>query len=410
MKPHSPPSPQAAPASTEVQLAAQAAAAGTKDSRRFQQLLARIEQARERLAAWQGQLPLFAQAHEARVRPLIQRMTELNRAWALELEQLMLGRKWSKSETQTLERLLGQLLEDALASAEGTDEELHALYQRLHGQSVEEAQRAQLAEIKARLEASTGLDLGEAPPETLEELVKRARTGLKDREAQTAAGEDDGMQRDDADAKASRDPMADQPGARPRKPRKPSAAQQRAQAEAARVTQSVKEVFRKLAAALHPDRAPAEATDAERSLRGERMARANAAYAAGDLLTLLTLQLQIEQLDLAQAAQLPEEQIRHFNRVLAEQLKELEADIGERERAFCEAYGYTPRRRPDPHKLKEWLTEEVRQLEVAEARMRHDQRIMRSDPSGAKRLLKQLGAEMRMEDQMEQWRADTLGW
>lgn len=395
---------------TAVQLA-KAAAAGanaaiSKEHKRFQQLLERIEKARQRLAAWQEQLPLFAKAHETQVRPLITRLSVLIRAWTLELEQLMLGYKWSKAEMQTLERMLADLVDEALEEAEGTDEELRALYMRLHGRSPEEAEAARLAEMKAMLEKTSGLDLGDEAPESMDDLMRRAQAGMQERKASQAreAGADphNGKPEGEGDDAADLFGQPAQTGQRVRKARKPSAAQQRAQAEAARVTQTVKDVFRKLAAALHPDRAGPDASDEERALRGERMARANAAYAAGDLLALLTLQLQIEQVDLAQAAKLPDEQVRHFNRLLNEQLKELEADVGERERAFCQGYGYAPHRRPDPNKLTDWLKDEVRELQTTEARLKYDQRTLRSDPVGAKRLLKQIGAEMRLDDHMEE--------
>ena len=132
------------------------------------------------------------------------------------------------------------------------------------------------------------------------------------------------------------------------------------------------------------------------------MAQANAAYEAGDLLALLTLQLQIEQIDLSRATQLPDEQIRHFNRVLQQQLKELEADVLERERAFCAGYGYGARSRIDPNKLLVWIKEETQQLLAEEATLMHDRRILQKDPSGAKRLLKDIAMQMREQERVRE--------
>ena len=66
------------------------------------------------------------------------------------------------------------------------------------------------------------------------------------------------------------------------------------------------------------------------------MQRANAAYEAGDLLALLELQLQIEQVDLAHAANVAAEQVRHFNKVLAEQLRERGRGFETIEQAFTD--------------------------------------------------------------------------
>jgi len=59
-------------------------------------------------------------------------------------------------------------------------------------------------------------------------------------------------------------------------------------------TRAVREVFRKLASELHPDR---ETDPAEHARKTELMQRVNQTYKAGDLLALLELQLSIEQID-----------------------------------------------------------------------------------------------------------------
>src|SRR6185436_12237903 len=78
-----------------------------------------------------------------------------------------------------------------------------------------------------------------------------------------------------------------------RRKAKPSAKQLKAEAEATHASQSVREVYRKLASELHPDR---ETDAAERERKTVLMQKVNQAYAAQDLLTLLQLQLDIEQI------------------------------------------------------------------------------------------------------------------
>ncbi len=86
------------------------------------------------------------------------------------------------------------------------------------------------------------------------------------------------------------------------------------QEDAARqASQSVLEVFRKLASLLHPDR---ETDAAERARKTALMQQAKQAYQADDLLTLLTLltlQLQTEQLDGQHLAGLPDARLIHYN-------------------------------------------------------------------------------------------------
>jgi hypothetical protein len=59
-------------------------------------------------------------------------------------------------------------------------------------------------------------------------------------------------------------------------------------------TKAVREIYRKLASELHPDR---ESDAAERARKTELMQKVNKAYEARDLLALLELQLRIEQID-----------------------------------------------------------------------------------------------------------------
>ena len=113
-------------------------------------------------------------------------------------------------------------------------------------------------------------------------------------------------------------------GAKRPKGAKAQAAQAQREQAAKEVSQSLREVFRKLASALHPDREP----DAkERERKNELMQRVNAAYEANDLLTLLNLQLEIEQIDAAHLATLTPQRLAHYYQILREQLDELEAEL-----------------------------------------------------------------------------------
>ena len=83
-------------------------------------------------------------------------------------------------------------------------------------------------------------------------------------------------------------------------------------------------MYRKLASALHPDREP----DAgERSRKTALMQRVNQAYAGKDLLQLLELQLELEHIDAKAIAGLSEDRLKHFNKILKDQLAKLEQEM-----------------------------------------------------------------------------------
>ncbi len=342
------------------------------EHRRFKTLLTKIDAARSRLAAWQEQLPLFAEVHAEQVQPAIERLMRSRRAWALELEQIA-SRPWSKADAQTLAAMIFDLCVDVLDAAPEPDPEIQALYERFGGQDPETEQREELASMKSLFESLGGVDLGDEPIDSMDELMRRARAQLGSANETGAAGEGAGRAR----------------------PARRTAARKRAEDEARRITQTVREVYRKLAAALHPDRTAAGATEAERAERLALMQRANAAYEGGDLLALLSIQLQIEQVDVAHAAGVAAAQVKHFNKVLAEQLREIEAEIDERQMAFAASYGIVPAGRLRPDRLGEVLKQAMRDLAAAEVELAREQRALRAEPAAVRRWLKGKRAQMK---------------
>ena len=105
----------------------------------------------------------------------------------------------------------------------------------------------------------------------------------------------------------------------------------RLQEEEALSQQSVREIYRKLAAALHPDR---EQDIDERIRKTELMQRVNAAYGKKDLLKLLELQLEIEQIDAEHLTQIADSRLKYFNKILKEQLEELNHEVYQIEDRF----------------------------------------------------------------------------
>ena len=364
------------PTRTQLDIAAAAAHQSSPEHKRFQTLLGRIDKARQRLQAWQEQLPVFAQMHAERAAPLERELKASQRAWAFELEALQGAQRWSKADTATLSEMICDICGALLDDAGEPDAELKALYNRHAEVDFDTEDQRQLNSMKAMLESMSGIDLGNEPVESAEELMRRAHARMADQ------------------ARQAQESLA---GKR-RKPVRQTAAQKRAEEDARRISQTVREVYRKLASALHPDRADATLPAAERASRTALMQRANAAYETGDLLVLLELQLQIEQVDLAHAANVASEQVRHFNKVLAEQLRELEAEIDDRQLAFCASYGLLSERRLDPAQLGLVLKDEVRELVAAQAHLQRQRRQFKGEAAQVKRLLKQWRAEQRAAD------------
>ncbi len=100
--------------------------------------------------------------------------------------------------------------------------------------------------------------------------------------------------------------------------------QEKQEQAAAMAEQSVKSVYLKIAAAIHPDR---EANDVKKIKKTELLQRANEAYAEQDLFALLKMQLQIEQdRDLSQKS-LSAEQVKLHQLALDAQSQKLQKQI-----------------------------------------------------------------------------------
>jgi hypothetical protein len=110
-----------------------------------------------------------------------------------------------------------------------------------------------------------------------------------------------------------------------------SAGQRRAEASTQNAKQFLREIYRKLASAVHPDR---EADAARRAEKTELMQRINRAYATNDLLTLLETQLQLELIDPDHVSKISGQRLKQFNQLLSQQLDAPKAELRSLQDAF----------------------------------------------------------------------------
>ena len=341
-------------------VAADAGRVLTKDQKRFNTLLAQIAQARTTLRAWQENLAQYGQAHVQVLVPLQTQLRSDRRQWIFALQALIGGRGWTRTERETMKDLVCEAAAELLGT-DGDDEQLKALFAE-HAEADFDAERLQaLHALKDLTESMTGLDLGdEAELTSEEELLRRLHQGMQQQDEAEARRE----------AKASK--------------RRKTAAQQRREDEAQQATQSVREVWRKLASALHPDR---ETDQAQREAKTALMQEVNQAYGRGDLLALLELQLRIEQVDAGHMAQADARRVKHYNKVLAEQLGEIRREVERVEMGFRVDFGLEPGGGLNPRTLGQLLQQQARRLQAEQARVQQEMNLL-ADQAATKRWLK----------------------
>ncbi|WP_348757236.1 hypothetical protein [Candidatus Methylocalor cossyra] len=302
------------------------------EQKAFNRLIKQIEARRARLAEWNAAIPPFRQSYGQELYPLLERERALKAQLAERLDWAYDQAGMTKTEKRKLSALITGLTQDVLAAG-GPDGALKALYNK-HSQSDYDAEEAaRLEHMKELLEDTLGVELGdELDLRGPEDLFQRLRAELEARERSRAK-------------------------ARSRRP----SARQRAQevqreTEAKQLSQSFREVYRKLASALHPDR---ETDPLEQQRKTEWMQQANEAYQRGNLLELLELQMRIARSAPAPLAKLDGQRLRHYLKLLKEQLRALDHELEQIEQRLAAEFGFPLFRRLSPSGLMALLRADI---------------------------------------------------
>lgn len=157
---------------------------------------------------------------------------------------------------------------------------------------------------------------------------------------------------------------------------KQQAAEAKKQAEEQNVTQAVRTLYRDLVKALHPDLEPDET---EKIRKTELMKRVTTAYQAGELLTLLRLQLELQRIDQTHLENLAEDQLRYYNKLLKEQVRELDEAMFQEQEELSGFTGKPYYFTPTPAALdydyklqKQQLEQKIKQLAAEVLAFEHD--------------------------------------
>jgi hypothetical protein len=275
----------------------------SKGQRRFNRLTARIESLRTELTDWQIVMQRIRDLAIGEFEPLREEFRAEQRRVVLHAEQWLssprhkgdglTGRRRAKLRDFAIRRA-----HDVLSA--GPDAEIEAAFARLSGVSPEEVRHEELELAEALFDeilgpGATSGHTAASVNELFEHVGRRVQAEL---EAEEQARREQATKRQSG-------PATDRE-------------------RAARAT--IRDLFRRLVSALHPDREP---DAAERTRKTELMQRANQAYARNDVMELLAIQIQIERIDTTHLAKASEERLGHFCTVLAEQQRLLEQELRE---------------------------------------------------------------------------------
>jgi hypothetical protein len=297
---------------------AQSAPTLSKGQSAFNTLIRQIENRRKRLADWEATTVQFQSRYAGEFLPLERTRTDLHIRMVRSLDLAYEHEGLTKAERRKISARIIDLTRDLIDE----DPSLKALYNKYSGTDFDREAAAQAAAMKLRLEAALGIDLGDdADVHSQEALLQRARAHIEQRAEKKAA------------AASKREARR---AARKKSP-KQLAAEAREEDEQVQISLSIREIYRKLASALHPDR---ETDPQERERKTRLMQRVNEAYDKNNLLQLLELQLELEHIDQRAINHISEARLTHYNQILKDQVRELDRQIHRVETAFRYTYGY----------------------------------------------------------------------
>ena len=355
-------------AATSVSIVAQDDKPGlSKGQKTFNQLIRKIEQQRALLREWEQLKIAFQKRYVEEFLPLDQRFSELQREM---VEALDLA--WNRRDlTRTEKRFVSGLIKDLIGSMlqDSDDDDLKAIYNRYSRSDFDTERAAELDEMKLMAEVLFDVRLDD-DIKSPDELVQRV--------AETIIGE----QSEEASRAAARQEAR---AAKRRKSPKQLAAESRLQAQQAELSQSIREVYRRLVVALHPDREP---DPQERARKTALMQRVNVAYNQKNLLQLLELQLELEHIDQRDINNIGEDRLKHYNKILKEQLRELNQEIEEVQSSFLYSLNIDPFWPIAPKTVLRELGAEISELRRSIQELKQDLRVF-ADVKILKQWLKQ---------------------
>ena len=310
----------------------------SKGQKTFNSLIKKIETSRRALAHWLATVLAYQLKVASDYAPLVQTFKQLKVNMVHRLDQALDRGGLTKSEHKFVQKLICQVAEQLIADT--ADDALKQIYNK-HSETDFDAEGAAAVDrMKATMESMFGVDLGDAAdlnsPEALlaqfeEQMEKEHLQQLKEQAWRSNR----------------------------KKTARQLAREEKIKAEEAQTSLSIREVYRKLVSALHPDREP---DPQERTRKTTLMQRVNQAYEKKDLLQLLELQLELEQINAHTIAGLSEQRLKHFNKILEDQWAELEQEIAHLEMPLREQLNLPPYQRLMPEAVMPHLLRDIAEL------------------------------------------------
>lgn len=272
-----------------------------KEQKQFNRLNSQITKEKEQLLNWQNKISEFKIIFTNEFTPLESQYDKLRIQMVYLLDKIYDNKSFTKTERKKMLYIIEEIAQELAAD----DEKVKSIYNKRGNNDFDEEQAAinemTIDFMKSAVSEQFDINLDhididnpesfmQAFEKQMQEKMEAAETKKLKRKKSTKAHE--------KKAQIAKEEQA--------------------------ISQSIKEVYRQLAKALHPDR---ETDPVKREHKTELMQKINIAYNNSDLLTLLQMQLEIEQIDQSSINSISIEKLKHYNAVLKKQLQEIKEEI-----------------------------------------------------------------------------------
>lgn len=319
----------------------------SKAQQTFNRLIKQIEQRRAKLLEWESATPRIQDKVVDQLMPLTKKMEDMLGRFVHGLHDAYAQKGLTKTERRLISEIIAEIAGDLAEKLD--DAELKAIYNQHADSDLDEEAADELDMMKQAMEDAFGVDIPEDAA-SFEDISAHVREQIEQQQKAWAAGKEHHR-------------------SKRKKTAKQVAAEEKARAAEEQINLSLREVYRKLASSLHPDR---ETDAAERERKTALMQRVNQAYEKKDLLKLLELQLELEHIDQATINNIGESRLQHYNKILKEQLGELDVELMHVQGRFCEQFNLPPFAAPTPKAAERSLSDEI-------ARLKRFLRILEAD-------------------------------
>ena len=275
----------------------------SKGQKLFNSLVKKIEASRHDLAQWQATMDAYQQKVASDYMPLLDKFKGLQVDMVLALDRALERHKLTKPERRFVAEVICDVAHPLVV--ESDDPVMKALYNKYSDIDFDAQEAAEAKGMQEVMSKVFGIEMDEqADVSSPQGVMDQFQMAMDKAQLNEMERQDQRSQR--------------------KKTAKQLAREAKQKADLEQTSQSIREVYRKLVSALHPDR---ESDPAERARKTGLMQRVNQAYDKKDLLLLLELQLELEHIDAKAISGLSEDRLKHFNKILKEQLAELEQEI-----------------------------------------------------------------------------------